>query len=307
MGKGEIARKEQFLLFPQCFLLNQIIASPFVHIFDIISLFAAEFEGPKIGISGKGLSVIIYVLLTGIVTDSKGTILSGNLAANSKWTGGAYGRAESQNIRYEASFWTIGATELTLKNNYAAGSERIGYRTSGENCESNTSFYSENEAVGNLMGVGVFKDDDLTVEAGQTCTRWSSFKTWHNLDFGIYYNNELELRVSDVVVAGEQTGLFPFVYHPSAVDHICSDKEVHIDDSVFIGTLTGNDCSFYTAPTGAYIAFSSHCRGLHSGLMGRLGIIISIFSQAPNNSPLKPCANIMAYNAVCGRTEAKGN
>ena len=55
VGKGEIARKEQFRLFPQSFLLNQIIESPFVHIFDIISLFAAESEEPKIGISGKGL------------------------------------------------------------------------------------------------------------------------------------------------------------------------------------------------------------------------------------------------------------
>ena len=55
MGKGEIARIEQFLLFQQCFLLKQIIVSPFVNIFDIISLFAAELEEPKIGISGKGL------------------------------------------------------------------------------------------------------------------------------------------------------------------------------------------------------------------------------------------------------------
>ena len=44
MGKGEIALNEQFLLFPQCFLPTQIIVSPFVHIFDIISLFAAELE-----------------------------------------------------------------------------------------------------------------------------------------------------------------------------------------------------------------------------------------------------------------------
>ena len=51
--KGEIARNEQFLLFPQCFLLNQIIVSPFVHIFYIMSLFAAELEEPKIGISSK--------------------------------------------------------------------------------------------------------------------------------------------------------------------------------------------------------------------------------------------------------------
>ena len=33
--KEEIARNEQFLLFPQCFLLNQIIASLLFHIFDI--------------------------------------------------------------------------------------------------------------------------------------------------------------------------------------------------------------------------------------------------------------------------------
>ena len=55
MGKGEIARNEQFLLFPQCFLLNQTIACPFIHIFHILSLFAADSEEPKIGKSGEGL------------------------------------------------------------------------------------------------------------------------------------------------------------------------------------------------------------------------------------------------------------
>ena len=55
VGKGEIARNEQFLLFPQCFLPYQISVSPFVHIFDIISLIAVELEESKFGISGKGL------------------------------------------------------------------------------------------------------------------------------------------------------------------------------------------------------------------------------------------------------------
>ena len=55
VGKGEIALNAQFLLFPQCFLLNQITVSSFVHIFDIVSLFAAEMEEPKIDISGRGL------------------------------------------------------------------------------------------------------------------------------------------------------------------------------------------------------------------------------------------------------------
>ena len=55
MRKEEIARNEQFLLFPLCFPLDQKVVSPFVNIFDIISLFAAKLEKPKIGISGKGL------------------------------------------------------------------------------------------------------------------------------------------------------------------------------------------------------------------------------------------------------------
>ena len=50
VGKEEIARNEQFLLFPQCFLLNQAIVSPFVHVFDIISLIAADLEEPKLDI-----------------------------------------------------------------------------------------------------------------------------------------------------------------------------------------------------------------------------------------------------------------
>ena len=66
IGKGEIARNKHFLLFPQCFLLNQIIESRFVRVFDIISLFAAEFKESKIGISGKRLKALTpyYTILT---------------------------------------------------------------------------------------------------------------------------------------------------------------------------------------------------------------------------------------------------
>ena len=48
VGKEEIAHNKQFLLFRQCFLLNQKIVPPFVNIYDIISLFAGELEEPKI-------------------------------------------------------------------------------------------------------------------------------------------------------------------------------------------------------------------------------------------------------------------
>ena len=58
MGKEEIARNKQFLLFPQSFLHNQKIVSPFVNIYDIKSLFAAKSEEPNIGMWGKGLIAV---------------------------------------------------------------------------------------------------------------------------------------------------------------------------------------------------------------------------------------------------------
>ena len=61
VGKGEIAHKEQFLLIPQCFQLDQITVSPFFHMFDIISLFEVELEKPEIGISGKGLKESCHI------------------------------------------------------------------------------------------------------------------------------------------------------------------------------------------------------------------------------------------------------
>ena len=54
VGKEEIAHDEQFLLFPQCFLLIQKFVSPFINLFDI-SLFADELEESKFDISSKGL------------------------------------------------------------------------------------------------------------------------------------------------------------------------------------------------------------------------------------------------------------
>ena len=54
VGKEEIAHNKQFLHFLQCFLLGQKIVSPFVHIFDIISLFAVNWKSPKLQYEVKG-------------------------------------------------------------------------------------------------------------------------------------------------------------------------------------------------------------------------------------------------------------
>ena len=56
VGKEEIARIDQFLLFAQGFLLNQVIVPAFIHIFDASYFYLLlNWTSQKIGIWGKGL------------------------------------------------------------------------------------------------------------------------------------------------------------------------------------------------------------------------------------------------------------
>ena len=57
VGKGEIARDELFLLFPLCFLLNQMIVSLFVYIFDFVTSYLyllLNFKGLRLTYQVKG-------------------------------------------------------------------------------------------------------------------------------------------------------------------------------------------------------------------------------------------------------------
>ena len=56
VGKEQIARNKQFLLFPQCFLSSLIIVPP-LSMFLTSFLFVAELAEPEIGISSKGLTL----------------------------------------------------------------------------------------------------------------------------------------------------------------------------------------------------------------------------------------------------------
>ena len=52
--KKKLLIMSNFFFFPQCFLLSKNIVSPFVNNSDIISLFAAESEEPKLSYQVKG-------------------------------------------------------------------------------------------------------------------------------------------------------------------------------------------------------------------------------------------------------------
>ena len=53
-GKKEIARDKQISPFPTMYSTQSNTCTPFVHIFDIIFLFAADWKSPKLAYEVKG-------------------------------------------------------------------------------------------------------------------------------------------------------------------------------------------------------------------------------------------------------------
>ena len=62
MGKGEIARNEQFLLFPQCFLLNKIIVSQCVQVLTLFLYLLLNWKTPKLAYEVKGKGLISKII-----------------------------------------------------------------------------------------------------------------------------------------------------------------------------------------------------------------------------------------------------
>lgn len=236
------------------------------------------------------------------MTESADTIIDNNLVSNVQWTGSYDGRSEAFNIRYESGFKALGATGLTLTNNYAAASERVGFNVPGEECSSGVNAYSNNHAVGNLMGVAIFPNDDISSGSGTTCTRLAEFTVFKNRDYGLYYNNDNSVEILNNVYSDNTAAMFTMVIKPNPLDHQCSSKTIKMYDSVVIGKATESDCSSERTASGTYINLSGHCRGLTGPAGSNLGTLFGQFTAGMNNAPEKPCGGIMAYNTICGKT-----
>lgn len=150
------------------------------------------------------------------------------------------------------------------------------------------------------MGVTIMPND-VVAQSGQTCVRFAGFTVFKNRDYGIYYNNEPSLELSNNIFSDNVASMFPMVVKPNPLSHECSDKFVSLTNSIFIGKSSGYDCTGETPASGTYINLSGHCRGPTGPSGESMGVMFPQFTGGINNAPEKPCGNIMAYNTICGK------
>ncbi|XP_060584412.1 fibrocystin-L-like isoform X2 [Ruditapes philippinarum] len=248
-------------------------------------------------------NVVLKALGSAIVTTSENTTLKENLIANTFCSAAFDGRKEEFNLALEYAIEAISSKSLQMHDNYVCGSERIGYHVPGIACDATEIFYSNNFAVGNLIGAAILPDDKLTLDK---CVKLSGFTVFKNFDVGLYYHNTLSLVASDNIYSDENTGIFPMVIGPNPLTHEIGGEYAEVKDSIVIGTSSVTNCNEETEPSGDYIDLSSKHRSSRGPNSERLGLLMAVFTGGKNNCPIKPCFKIMVYNAISGQMRITG-
>lgn len=148
---------------------------------------------------------------------------------------------------------------------FQAGSERIGYLTDGEPCDTpdnSPKKWRGNSVHGALQGISI-----LYKQGVPRCAKISSFLVWKNYDWGLFFYTKSRVIVSDTTFADNTNSINPHVFAPPALSHVTADKFVHVLNTTFIGRTANWDCVIdKVPPKGSVVNEQQRAKKSPSGL-----------------------------------------
>ncbi|XP_069771791.1 PKHD1 like 1, tandem duplicate 1 [Narcine bancroftii] len=247
---------------------------------------------PAIGIFGTdGLNIddnIIYNTLgEGIKVWGSRSRVRRNLVVLSK-------SAEIPNS-WTAAIEVNKGSDIVLQENIIAGFDQIGYHINGEPCPGQPNpveAWTDNEVRGGRIGV-YMNGDGLP-----NCSLIQGFTVWKCQDYGIYFQTECSVQISNVTLVENGLGIFPMINGPPALSHRISNKTIHITNSLVVGVSVGSNCSE-----------SLHDNPASNGARswspqqpwGRSGISWPTFASATNSAPRHSFSMLLSYPAISGK------
>ena len=113
------------------------------------------------------------------------------------------GRHEENNLLWHASFDIKKTSQIVLRDNAAAGSERIGFHIRGESCYGGNpeERWEGNSAHTTLHGIHIGYSDGLP-----GCLKIANFVLWKSWDFGVFGYPESRVIVQNTVFADNNIG-----------------------------------------------------------------------------------------------------
>uniref|UniRef100_A0A3B4ZZ57 PKHD1 like 1 n=1 Tax=Stegastes partitus TaxID=144197 RepID=A0A3B4ZZ57_9TELE len=263
---------------------------------------------PAIGVFGtEGLSVddnvVHHTVGEGLRIWGNNITVRRNLVMMSLWPGSYQDREEPFNFDWNAAIEVNEGTNVVLQNNIVAGYERVAYRIDGEPCPGTVNKnekWMDNEAHGGLYGVYLNKD------GLPGCSLVQGFFIWRSFDYGIYFQNTINMVISNVTLVDNGMGVMPLTYAPPSLSHAFADKTVKVQSSLIVGSSPNFDCSLGLDSSDFNIATSASHRAPRPRQGGRSGVCWPNFASGHNTAPGKPHHLNMNYNAIKGLMTVTG-
>ncbi|XP_048585401.1 fibrocystin-L isoform X2 [Nematostella vectensis] len=243
-------------------------------------------------------NVIHHTVGSAVRVEGAGHRLIHNLAVLCVAPATYKGRKEKQNFLWSALFELQNSRDIVLRNNAAAGSERIGFNIRGERCHGTDrkTDWRENVAHTCLHGIHIGYGGGW-----KGCTRLAGFTSWKNWDYGIFTHSSSSIMLQDSAFIDNKAGVLLNVHSPPALSHKAAEKFVQLDRVLIVGTSQYHDCtSDNSEPINA---FSTRvARGPRAKGGGHIGFLLSSFTSGIGMAPEFPWHYMASYPAIAGVT-----
>uniref|UniRef100_H2YFZ9 G8 domain-containing protein n=1 Tax=Ciona savignyi TaxID=51511 RepID=H2YFZ9_CIOSA len=219
---------------------------------------------------------------------------------------GAYGdRFELENFDWHAAFRLEEATNLTLVNNTAAGSERIGFHVDGEACDAGMENpWWGNVAHGCLHGIHIFTGDGIA-----PCSMLRNFVVYKSWDYAIYHQTTTSVVIKDTIMADSTVGYLPIIFAPAALSHVYAEKFARLESVVCVGRSDHFDPVLDTmdeATDKNLIIRAKKRAAPRNPTGGKTCVMLPLFQSASNGAPFKPFNKNNKYPAIRGLLSVQG-
>ncbi|XP_048203494.1 fibrocystin [Perognathus longimembris pacificus] len=185
------------------------------------------------------------------------------------------------------------ATEVSLRGNVVAGSERLGFHVGAHGCSPQV-LWSDNVAHSSLHGVHLYRE-----RSRDGCITISGFLAFKNFDYGAMVQAENSVALENLILVDNTIGLLAVVYVSSASLSSVRTVQIVVKNSTVVATSSSFDCiQDRTKPRSANS--TSPERPPSSPRGGRVGILWPVFTSEPNQWPQEPWHKVRNGQAVAG-------
>lgn len=182
----------------------------------------------------------------------------------------------------------------TIKNNVAAGSERVGFYFPGESCVNGAAPNSTDAKFwGNAAHTGMI---GLVITGlNEPCSAAGGIVIARQWEYGVFSSTASSVAVGELAVAVGHTGLCLNIFGPDPVKHLFNRKWIKVDDSLVVGETENEPC-FTSTP--------AYCPKLVCSrvMAPKLGIMMATFAKERSQMDgSRPWHLPITYPAIAGQ------